>query len=117
VTESVRHAVSRDVNVGTTFAVDTAKSNEASQRFNCAGVEVAEPDGSDEKGKYQDGPPKCRFQCQNTGHSNLEDNQAEYDAVGDDGPCSSGRVLTVIHGVEELIFVGEASNSEVNQAE
>ena len=49
-------------------------------------------------------------------HGDLEEDDSDLDAVTDHDPASAGRVLAVVHGIQELVFVDEASNQEVGEA-
>ena len=58
-----------------------------------------EPDGPNEQ--RQQAGRRCQgtLQGQNARHSNLEDNQTDYDPVTDHWPRPACGVLVVIHGV------------------
>ena len=76
-------------------------------------VEDDEPDCERKQRDDQDRTVHCQAQSQNTSHGKLKDNKAEYNAITNNRPCSTGGVLTVVHCVKELVFVDEGSNDEI----
>lgn len=80
-------------------------------------VEDEEPDCEDEQGDDQDGSLPPLAGQEDPCHGELEDDETEDDAVTDDGPCFACGVLTVVHGVEKLVFVDETADDEVDESE
>ena len=93
-----------------------ADGNKSHQRLVSALVENDEPDSKREQRDDQDRPVHCQTETQNARHGQLEHNKTDHDAVADDGPCSTGGMLTVVHRIEKLVFVGESSNDKIQQA-
>ncbi|KUI57799.1 hypothetical protein VP1G_10979 [Cytospora mali] len=73
-------------------------------------------DGAHEQGDDEQGGEEGELQDEVAGHGDLEDDEAEDHAVADDAPRAAGSVLRLVHGVEELVFVGEVSQREVDDA-
>ena len=95
----------------------TADSDEFHQRLIGLLVVDDEPDREGDQRDDEDGALDGQAQPQDARHGELEDDQAEDDAVADYGPGSTGGVLAVVHGVEELVLVDEGAEKEVEQAE
>jgi hypothetical protein len=97
--------------------VETSYGDKLHQRGVSPLVKNNEPDRKDDKWQDQNRTVNCQAETDDACHSNLENDQAKDDAVADDRPGLSSRVPAVIHCIEELIFVDEAAEDEVQQAE
>lgn len=96
--------------------IDTSKRDEFHEGPVRASEEVEEPERASEKGDYEDGSGDGLAESQDADHGELEDHETHDDAVAYHRPCSSGRVLVVVHCVEELVFVDEAADVKVDKA-
>ncbi len=76
-----------------------------------------EPDSGDKQRKYQKRAVEGFLRCQKTCHSNLKNEEANNDSIADDRPSLSGGTLTMIHGIEKLIFVDKAAHHKIDKAE
>lgn len=84
------------------------------QRFIGALVEDDEPDGASDERQDKNRAFERGFKGKNTGHGYLEDDNADDNANAYDRPCFSSGMLTMIHSVEKLIFIREASDHEID---
>lgn len=96
--------------------LDTSQSNEFHQRLVAAAVDVREPQSDNDERDNRNGPLDSRSQSKLTCHRDLENDQADDDAVTNHDPAASCRVLSVVHGVQELILVHKVSNDKISQA-
>ena len=90
-----------------------ANGNELHQWLISPLIEDDEPNRAREQRNDQDRTVHGQTESQNTSHRKLKDDQADYDTIAYDRPCFTGGMLTVIHCVEELIFVDEGSDDEI----
>ena len=80
------------------------------------GVDVGEPDGSKKKRNQKCTPDQGFLEGKLTAHSDLEEHDADDDAITNHSPSFPCRVLAVIHGVQELVLVYKAPDEEIKEA-
>lgn len=102
---------------GDGVALEAAEGDIVHQRLVGAAIKDNEPDGGGDEREDEDSAQDGNAEGENAGHGDLEHNKADDDAHADDGPGFAGGVLAVVHGVEELVFVREAADHEVDEAE
>ena len=97
-------------------ALQAPESDKLHQRAIRPAVLVCKPQGRDGQGRHEDraleGAPQRELACERE----LEEHEPGDDAVAHHDPALAGRVLAVLHGVEELVLVHEVANGEVDEA-
>lgn len=94
---------------------DTTEGNKPHEGFVSAAVDDAEPDGGDDERDHEEGAGYGLFEEELAGSCELEEDEADKDAVADHAPAGASRVLAMVHGVEELVFVDGVAEGEVGE--
>lgn len=95
---------------------DTLQSNKLHQRLIAPAIHMTEPQRQCYKRDNQQTAFYGRAERELTSHGDLKDDEAREDTVADHDPAAASRVLSVVHGVKQLVFVHEVAEDEVDQA-
>lgn len=102
--------------VGLFSSPDASQCNELHEWSVGLGIDVGKPDGANQERDEEGTSDQSLLESQLTADGDLEEYNANYNAVADHGPSLASGVLPVIHGVQKLILVHEASNQEIEKA-
>lgn len=97
--------------------INRSERDEFRQRLECNAEPIVEPHCRGDEWENEDRAGDGGAEGEDAGHADLEEDEADDDAGADHGPGAAGGMLTVVHGVEELVFVDEGAHDEVDQAE